>query len=141
MDIPVPPEPAAALDAVNIPGPVTSLPVRIVVPFVLGWIGVLVGVALMTAAGQMVDHPTLLGRLLPLFWAGPVITIFLAIRKRPGTLLLSAGSTVVLAMGSARDYTHHHRVAGRYELWLAAAALGVTLAGWLGGILSRPRPA
>jgi hypothetical protein len=141
MEIPAPPEPVDTLVEPKTVAAVTSMPVHIVVPFVMGWISVLVGVALMTAAGQMVDHPTILGRFLPLFWAGPVVTIFSAVRKRAGTLLLSALSTVLLVLGAARDYTHTHRVAGRYELWLAGAALLVTLAGWLGGRLSRPHRA
>ncbi len=98
---------------------------------VVGWLGVLTGLGLTTAAAQIVDHPTIQGRFLPLFWVGPVLTVFAAVRKRPNVVALSALSTLVLAIGAAIDFGHRHPIAGRYEFWLAASALLVTLAGWL----------
>jgi hypothetical protein len=98
---------------------------------VVGWLGVLTGLGLITAAAQIVDHPTIQGRFLPLFWVGPVLTVFTAVRKRPNVVALSALSTFVLAIGAAIDFGHRHPIAGRYEFWLAASALLVTLAGWL----------
>jgi hypothetical protein len=98
---------------------------------VVGWLGVLTGLGLTTAAAQLVDHPTIQGRFLPLFWVGPVLTVFAAVRKRPNVVTLSALSTFVLAIGAAIDFGHRHPIAGRYEFWLAASALLVTLAGWL----------
>jgi hypothetical protein len=95
---------------------------------VVGWLGVLTGLGLTTAAAQIVDHPTIQGRFLPLFWVGPVLTVFTAVRKRPHVLALSALSTVVLAMGAAVDLGQGHSIAGRYESWLAASALLVTIA-------------
>ena len=98
---------------------------------IVGWLGVLTGLGLITAAAQIVDHPTIQGRFLPVFWVGPVLTVFSAIRKRPNVVALSALSTLVLAIGAAIDFGHRHPIAGRYEFWLAASALLVTLAGWL----------
>jgi hypothetical protein len=98
---------------------------------VVGWLGVLTGLGLTTAAAQIVDHPTIQGRFLPVFWVGPVLTVFTAVRKRPHVVALSALSTLVLAIGAAIDLGHRHPIAGRYEFWLAASALLVTLAGWL----------
>ncbi len=98
---------------------------------IVGWLGVLTGLGLITAAAQIVDHPTIQGRFLPVFWLGPVLTVFSAIRKRPNVVALSALSTLVLAIGAAIDFGHRHPIAGRYEFWLAASALLVTLAGWL----------
>jgi hypothetical protein len=133
----------------DVPPPVTADPVPEVVPvaeaaimdagaskastilLVVGWLGVLTGLGLTTAAAQIVDHPTIQGRFLPLFWVGPVLTIFTAVRNRPNVIALSALSTFVLAIGAAIDLGHRHPIAGRYEFWLAASALLVTLAGWL----------
>ncbi len=98
---------------------------------IVGWLGVLTGLGLITAAAQIVDHPTIQGRFLPVFWVGPVLTVFSALRKRPNVVALSALSTFVLAIGAAIDFGHRHPIAGRYEFWLAASALLVTLAGWL----------
>ena len=98
---------------------------------IVGWLGVLTGLGLITAAAQIVDHPTIQGRFLPVFWVGPVLTVFSALRRRPNVVALSALSTFVLAIGAAIDFGHRHPIAGRYEFWLAAAAFLVTLAGWL----------
>ncbi len=98
---------------------------------VVGWLGVLTGLGLTTAAAQIVDHPTIQGRFLPIFWVGPVLTVFGALRKRPNVVALSALSTFVLAIGAAIDFGHRHPIAGRYEFWLAASAGLVTVAGWL----------
>ncbi len=130
----------------DVPPPLTADPVPVVGPLdeataadtkalkastiviVVGWLGVLTGLGLTTAAAQIVDHPTIQGRFLPVFWVGPVLTVFTAVRKRPHVVALSALSTLVLAIGAAIDVGHRHPVAGRYEFWLAASALLVTLA-------------
>jgi hypothetical protein len=140
----------------DVPPPVTADPVPEVAPVdeptteapkpakagtilvVVGWLGVLTGLGLTTAAAQIVDHPTIQGRFLPVFWVGPVLTVFAAIRTRPNVIALSALSTFVLAIGAAIDFGHRHSIAGRYEFWLAASALLVTLATWLS---LRPRKA
>jgi hypothetical protein len=100
---------------------------------VFGWLGVLTGLGLITAAAQMVDHPTVQGRFLPVFWVAPVLTIFSAIRRRTNAIALSALGTFGLAIGAAIDFGYGHKVAGRYEFWLAASALLVTASGWLSG--------
>jgi hypothetical protein len=118
-----------AVDEAAIATPKPSNAATIV--FVVGWLGVLTGLGLITASAQIVDHPTIQGRFLPLFWVLPVLTVFSAIRKRPNVVGLSAIGTFVLAIGAAIDLGHRHPIAGRYEFWLAASALFVTLAGWL----------
>jgi ABC-type antimicrobial peptide transport system permease subunit len=97
---------------------------------VFGWLGVLTGLGLITAAAVMVDHPTVQGRFLPVFWVAPVLTIFSAARRRTNAIALSALGTFGLAIGAAIDLGYGHKVAGRYEFWLAASALLVTAAGW-----------
>jgi hypothetical protein len=134
MDVP----PPVTADPVPEVGPVedtTGMDTKPATPstivLVVGWLGVLTGLGLITAAAQIVDHPTIQGRFLPLFWVGPVLTVFTAIRKKPHVVALSILSTLVLAIGAAIDVGHRHPIAGRYEFWLAASALLVTLAGWL----------
>jgi hypothetical protein len=134
MDVPPPvtadpvPE-VGGVDEVTAAAPKPSKAGTIVL--VVGWLGVLTGLGLTTAAAQIVDHPTIQGRFLPVFWVGPVLTVFTAVRNRPHMVALSALSTVVLAIGAAIDFGHRHAIAGRYEFWLAASAALVTLAGWL----------
>jgi hypothetical protein len=134
MDVPLP----VTADPVPEVGPVDEVATADTKPskastilLVVGWLGVLTGLGLTTAAAQIVDHPTIQGRYLPFFWVGPVLTVFTAVRKRPHVVALSALSTVVLAIGAAIDFGHRHPIAGRYEFWLAASALLVTVAGWL----------
>jgi hypothetical protein len=97
----------------------------------VGWVGVLIGLGFVTAAAQMVDHPVIMGRLAPLFWAAPVWTVLSATRQRPKALWFSALSAAGLVVGGALDLAKRHPVAGRYELWLAGAAVLVTVAAWL----------
>jgi hypothetical protein len=133
MDVP----PPVTADPVPEVGPVDKIMMMGTKPakastilLVVGWLGVLTGLGLTTAAAQIVDHPTIQGRFLPIFWFGPVLTVFTALRKRPHVVGLSALSTLVLAIGAAIDVGHRHPIAGRYEFWLATSALLVTLAGW-----------
>jgi hypothetical protein len=111
--------------------PATALSNVTSVLVTIGWLGVLTGLGLITASAQLVDHPTVQGRFLPVFWVVPVLTIFSAIRKRTNALAFSALGTVGLAIGAAIDFGNQHKVAGRYEFWLTASALLVTAAGWL----------
>jgi hypothetical protein len=141
MDAPPPvtADPVPEIDPVEQPAAVASnLPKATAILLVVGWLGVLTGLGLITAAAQIVDHPTIQGRFLPVFWVGPVLTVFSAVRKRPHVIGLSALSTFVLAIGAAIDFGHRHPIAGRYEFWLAASALLVTLGAWLS---LRPRKA
>lgn len=110
------------------PGSLSRTAVAVIV---VGWLGVLTGLGFITAAAQIVDHATFQGRFLPIFWVGPVLTMFGAIRSRPRIVLLSAVSTVVLAIGAAVDVSRNHRIAGRYEFLLAGSAALVTAAAWL----------
>lgn len=134
MDVPPPltADPVPDVGPVDAETTVETKPSRAsTIVLVVGWLGVLTGLGLITAAAQIVDHPTIQGRFLPVFWVGPVLTVFSALRKRPNVAALSALSTFVLAIGAAIDFGHRHPIAGRYEFWLAASALLVTLAGWL----------
>lgn len=97
----------------------------------IGWAGILLGVGLITASAQMVDHPVVIGRLAPLFWAAPIWTMLSATRRRPTALWASGVGSAGLIIGALVDISRHHPVAGRYELWLAGASLLVCLAGWL----------
>ena len=141
MDVPLP----VTADPVPEVGPVDQVTAKAPKPskasmilLVVGWLGVLTGLGLTTAAAQIVDHPTIQGRFLPLFWVGPVLTVFSAVRKRPSVVALSALSTLVLAIGAAIDFGYRHPIAGRYEFWLAASAFLVTLAGWLSSRSGKP---
>jgi hypothetical protein len=134
MDVPLPitTEPLSEVATVEaVPTTPPGLPTATMILLVVGWLGALTGLGLITAAAQIVDHPTVQGRFLPLFWVGPVLTIFAATRRRTNVVALSALSTFALAIGAAIDFGHHHRIAGRYEFWLAASALLITVAGWL----------
>jgi hypothetical protein len=124
------PEPATGT-VDSIAQPVQALSKLTASLLMVGWLGVLTGLGLITAAAQMVDHPTVQGRFLPVFWVAPVLTIFSAVRRRTNAVAFSAMGTVGLAVGAAIDLANQHRIAGRYELWLAASALLVTAAGWL----------
>lgn len=139
MDVFTPPVPSPD------PNPVVSsaVPPRVfprmsVVLFCFGWLGVLTGLGFVTAAAQMVDHATVMGRYLPLFWVVPVLTLVAAFRQRPNVLGLSALGVFGLAVGAALDLGHRHPVAGRYEFWLAAAGVLVTVAGWMMANPSKP---
>lgn len=104
----------------------------------IGWAGVLLGLGLITAAAQMVDHPVVMGRFAPLFWAAPIWTILAATRRRSTALLSSGLGNAGLLLGAMVDISRHHPVAGRYELWLAGASLLVSVSAWLTRPLGPP---
>jgi hypothetical protein len=111
--------------------PAGILPKSTAIVLVVGWVGVLIGLAFITAAAQLVDHPVIFGRLAPFFWVLPIWTALSAARRRPVTLPVSVLATVGIFIGGLLDLSRRHPVAGRYELWLAGSALLVTLAGWI----------
>jgi hypothetical protein len=98
---------------------------------VFGWLSVLTGLTLVTIGAIMVDHATVIGRLLPVFLTGPLWTLAQALRYRTNAVAVSAASAVGLLVGGAIDLVRDHPVAGRYELALAVAAGLVSIAAQL----------
>jgi hypothetical protein len=98
---------------------------------VIGWVVVLTGLGFISVAAQLVDHNTLVGRFLPAFWSAPILGVLAALRHKVSAVAYSTFGAALLVVGSIIDISHHHPIAGRYELWLAGAGLLVTLACWL----------
>jgi hypothetical protein len=106
---------------------------------VIGWVVVLIGLGFVSVAAQLIDHSTLVGRFLPLFWGAPIFAILTALRHKVAAVGYSTLAAIVLAIGAVVDVARHHPIAGRYELWLAGSAILVTLASWLAHITA-PTP-